>query len=421
MTRRRDRRAAVPARPSARAARAGAADPGAEPGLAGIVPGDARAGRRRPRTGNAGLAPPLEPAARVGGFRPLASPRIESESRDVISLSLAADRRRGRCPPALPGQFVDAAAAAASRPRRRCSAATRCPGPGAGRYRISVKREPHGAASAYPARPRPAPATPLDVRAPRGTFTLRPGDAPVLLVSAGVGATPVLAMLHALAPTRVRRARCGGCTARATAPSTRSPTRRARCSRAAERARARLLQPARRRRSAGRDYDAAGHLPSAVARRSSAMPRDADAYLCGPTGFMDDVRPRWPRSGSAAARIHTEIFGARPALTPGDRGAAPGPPHPPAGAARAPARWSRSRAAASTVRWDQRLRRACSSSRRRATCRCGGRAAPASATPARRGLLSGAVAYAPEPVDEPAEGNVLICCAQPRGDIVLDL
>jgi MOSC domain-containing protein YiiM len=37
------------------------------------------------------------------------------------------------------------------------------------------------------------------LRALRGTFILRPGTVPVLLISAGVGATPVLAMLHALA------------------------------------------------------------------------------------------------------------------------------------------------------------------------------------------------------------------------------
>jgi ferredoxin len=37
------------------------------------------------------------------------------------------------------------------------------------------------------------------------------------------------------------------------------------------------------------------------------------------------------------------------------------------------------------------------------------------------GLLSGGVGYAPEPVDAPAQGNVLICCSQPRGELVLDL
>jgi ferredoxin len=37
------------------------------------------------------------------------------------------------------------------------------------------------------------------------------------------------------------------------------------------------------------------------------------------------------------------------------------------------------------------------------------------------GLVAGAVAYRPDPVEPPAEGNVLICCSQPKGDIVIDL
>jgi len=37
------------------------------------------------------------------------------------------------------------------------------------------------------------------------------------------------------------------------------------------------------------------------------------------------------------------------------------------------------------------------------------------------GLLAGAVAYSPDPVEAPADGNVLICCSRPRGDVVLDL
>ena len=35
--------------------------------------------------------------------------------------------------------------------------------------------------------------------------------------------------------------------------------------------------------------------------------------------------------------------------------------------------------------------------------------------------MSGTVSYSPDPVDEPAEGSVLICCSQPSADLVLDL
>ena len=36
-------------------------------------------------------------------------------------------------------------------------------------------------------------------------------------------------------------------------------------------------------------------------------------------------------------------------------------------------------------------------------------------------LLSGSVSYAPDPLEPPADGEVLICCAQPSADIVLDM
>lgn len=36
-------------------------------------------------------------------------------------------------------------------------------------------------------------------------------------------------------------------------------------------------------------------------------------------------------------------------------------------------------------------------------------------------LISGAVQYRPEPMEQPAEGTVLICCSWPQGDIEIDL
>src|SRR5271166_3785083 len=65
-----------------------------------------------------------------------------------------------------------------------------------------------------------------DVSAPRGTFTLRSSDAPVVLVSAGIGLLP-----YSRCCTRSRRspqlARFGGCTERATGPNTPSKGNRA--------------------------------------------------------------------------------------------------------------------------------------------------------------------------------------------------
>jgi ferredoxin-NADP reductase len=70
--------------------------------------------------------------------------------------------------------------------------------PGGADYRISVKQEPHGAASGY-LRSHLGAGDTLEVAAPRGIFILAAGDRPVLLLSVGIGATPVLAMLHTLA------------------------------------------------------------------------------------------------------------------------------------------------------------------------------------------------------------------------------
>jgi hypothetical protein len=36
-------------------------------------------------------------------------------------------------------------------------------------------------------------------------------------------------------------------------------------------------------------------------------------------------------------------------------------------------------------------------------------------------LISGSVSYQPDPLDPPAGGNVLICCARPQGDVVIDI
>src|SRR6202040_2962430 len=70
--------------------------------------------------------------------------------------------------------------------------------PDAGRYRITIKQEPHGIASTYVST-QLSTADVLDVSAPRGAFILQRGELPVVLLSAGVGVTPVMAMLHALA------------------------------------------------------------------------------------------------------------------------------------------------------------------------------------------------------------------------------
>ncbi len=122
---------------------------------------------------------------------------LDRESENVISVRLVPVDGKPAAP-AQPGQFLtvrlrpdpDAA------PLLRTYSLSDLPN--AKSYRISVKREPHGAASGY-LTTRLRVGDVIEAGAPRGSFVLRPGDRPVVLISAGVGATPVLAMLHVLA------------------------------------------------------------------------------------------------------------------------------------------------------------------------------------------------------------------------------
>jgi ferredoxin-NADP reductase len=149
------------------------------------------------RTGNAGLVSPEQMVTAAPGFRPLRVVRIDRESRSVVSLVLEpADGRPLTVP--LPGQFVVLRLrpeADAAPVLRSYSLSDR---PEADHYRITIKEEPHGIASTYVST-QLRTGDVLDVSEPRGAFTLRRGGLPVVLLSAGVGVTPVMAMLHALA------------------------------------------------------------------------------------------------------------------------------------------------------------------------------------------------------------------------------
>src|SRR5581483_3369033 len=153
--------------------------------------------------GNAGLVPEAAAHPAPPGFRPLTVTAVVQESADVLSLTMEGPNGLP-LPTAMPGQYVVVRlqpAAGGSALFRSYSLS----GPlSTERYRISVKIEPNGAAGAY-LRDRVGVGDVLDVSSPRGSFTLQPGDRPVVLLSAGIGATPVLAMLHALAEARSPR------------------------------------------------------------------------------------------------------------------------------------------------------------------------------------------------------------------------
>jgi ferredoxin-NADP reductase/MOSC domain-containing protein YiiM len=373
---------------------------------------------REPETagpGNPGLATASPPPA-WPGFRPLAVAAVEPESDSVVSLRLA-DPAGAAVPPAQPGQFLTLRLPVTPGAPPLLRSYSLSGPPGADTYRISVKREPHGAGSQFVHTSVRAGDT-LEVAAPRGTFILQPGSGPVLLISAGVGATPVLAMLNALAAAGSGRdvwwlhgARC-----RSEEPFA-AESRSLLAALASGHRYVCYSRPAPED-VLGRDYQTAGRLSAAVLS-ALGLPRTADAYICGPTAFMADVSAALVGLGLDAARIRTEIFGTAPAQTPGIAAAAARPPHPPAGEPPDGPQVGFARSGL-TVHWAPRyaslleLAEACDVPVRW-SCRTG------VCQTCETGLMSGTVSYAPDPVDEPAAGSVLICCSQPRGDLVLDL
>jgi ferredoxin-NADP reductase len=317
---------------------------------------------------------------------------------------------------ALPGQFVVLRLAPASAPALMRSYSL-SDEPGAASYRVSIKREAHGAAGAY-VDDELRVGDIVQASAARGSFTLRTGDAPVVLLSAGIGVTPVLAMLHALAAEASTReiwwlygSRSGR--EHPFAEETRGLLK----SLAHGHSHICYSSPDPEDR-AGVDFDSPGRLTARVLQEL-ALPRNGDFYICGPSTFMTDLTAGLAALGVATDRIHTEMFGAGPSVTPGVAASAPRPPHLPAGDAGSGALVSFARSGLN-VRWGPtfhsllELAEACDVPVRW-SCRTG------VCHTCETGLVAGTVGYRPDPIDAPADGNVLICCAQPAGDIVIDL
>jgi ferredoxin-NADP reductase/MOSC domain-containing protein YiiM len=366
-------------------------------------------------TGNAGLTAASGPPPAWRGFRPFRVSRKLRESGNVTSLALEPTDRQPIAA-ALPGQFVVLQLGPASAPALMRSYSLSGE-PGASCYRVSIKREAHGAASAYVDDVLQVGDI-VQTSAARGSFTLQPGDTPVVLLSAGIGVTPVLAMLHALAAEA----------------STREiwwlyGARNGREHPFAEETRG-LLKALTRRHShicysspdpgdrPNVDFDVSGRLNARVLQELD-VPRNGAFYICGPSAFMSDLTADLAASGVARDRIHTEMFGAGPSNTPGIAAAPRPPPHLPTGLAGSGPLVSFARSGLN-VRWDPtfhsllELAEACDVPVRWA-CRTG------VCHTCETGLVAGKIGYRPDPVDAPADGNLLICCSQPEGDVVIDL
>jgi ferredoxin-NADP reductase/MOSC domain-containing protein YiiM len=288
--------------------------------------------------------------------------------------------------------------------------------PVADHFRISVKNELNGIGSSFLCN-RTQEGDVLEVSAPRGVFTLLPSQNPVVLLSAGVGATPVMSMLHSLAADRSQREIWWiyGARNRVDHPF-------------AEESRSLLRQLSRGRGyivyskpaaidQVGADFDAPGHIDTALLERIG-VPQGSDFYLCGPSSFLQNLRDGLRSWGVLAGNVHTEVFGSLDAITPG-MAQVDHTPHPPQGppGSGPPVSFARS---GITAAWDPKfgslleLAEACDVPVRW-SCRAG------VCHTCMTGLIGGSIIYNPEPLERPAPGNVLVCCSQPNAGVTLDL
>jgi len=360
-------------------------------------------------SGNAGLTGssriPLWP-----GFRVFIFGECHNESADVKSFRLSpADRKP--LPPFQPGQHIAVRVPAGPGGKAVIRMYSLCGQPDPGHYRIAVKREKDGVASNY-LHDRVKTGDTIEVGAPRGSFVLADDGPPIILLSAGVGVTPVLAMLWSM--TRSYSAR----------PVwwIHSTQNKAHQSFASEVLAAGAQLPyfhsisiysrAGEDDVKGKDYDLSGHLSEEMLRQL-ALPANAECYLCGPSGWLQASISFLKAIGLPEAAIHFESFGSQTVLPGGKIPHLPG-----ANNGTGPMitfirsqlsfRWQEgfdslleaAEACDVDVKWSCRV----------GVChRC------------ESNLLSGEVNYSPEPFDPAAQGNILLCCSKPVSDVQIDL
>jgi ferredoxin-NADP reductase len=366
--------------------------------------------------GNPGLKASAGPPPAWPGFRQMRVVRLDRETANVVSLYFQPVDGTA-LPLPLPGQFLVLRLRTAPDGPVLLRNYSMSGVPGDGTYRVSVKREVGGVVSSY-LHDHLRAGDVLEVSAPRGGFTLRSGNGPVVLLSAGIGATPVLAMLHSLSSAASLRdvwwiygARNG--TEHPFAKESRG-----------------LLETLVNGRShivysrpdskdkLGVDYDSVGHVDTPLLDHLR-IPRDADFYLCGPPSFLKQLTGGLRTWAADSTRVHVELFGPEEAITPGIARPSWSPVHPPQGEAGSGPLISFARSGL-TVPWNPQysslleLAEACDvpvqwSCRTGVchTCECA--------------LIGGDVHYQPDPLEPPASGNVLICCSTPSGDIEIDL
>jgi ferredoxin-NADP reductase/MOSC domain-containing protein YiiM len=347
---------------------------------------------------------PSAPTVAWNGFRRFRVSDTRHETPSVLSIVLEPEEA-GALPRPLPGQYLTLRIPDAGDPAPLRSYSL-SGDPAASFYRISVKREAHGQVSRW-LHEHVKPGSVIEVAAPRGDFYLVDDDGPVVLLSAGIGATPVLAMLHTLAVAKTGR-KIWWLHTTHDAGSLPFATEVAALIDSLPGATQRIFYTTTDGRLDNESI-AALHLPT-----------DVTVYLCGPTQFMDAMRDALAAAGIDPMRIHSELFGARSAINPGIVDGAPRTrPHPPAGQPGPGPSVTFARSGLS-VGWspDYRtileLAEACDVPTRY-SCRSG--VCHTCVT----GVVAGEASYVEPALEPPPDGSVLICTSMPATDLILDL
>lgn len=361
------------------------------------------------------------------GDRALVVTARRREAAEVVSFDLA-DPDGTRMPDFAAGQFLTVSldVPGVDKPVVRTYTLVGRSDDGYG-YRIAVKREPAptdvpdapaGVASGHLHDAVEAGARIL-AHAPRGQFVVTPGERPVVLVSAGIGITPMVAMLEQLA---VPDAEGVGCAVHFVhgARSSRELAFGARV-RGLVSARAGLHSHLLFSRPApqdvvGVDFDEAGRLTPAVLER--VLPSlDADYYVCGPSDFMADIVTGLVDRGVPADQVRYEFFGAARSLFGEDRDGTAGDVVVTADGRPITVTFARSGIA---VPWRENTFSLLALAERaglrpEASCRTG-----VCGTCVSR-IDDGEVEYAIQPMDEVPPGQVAVCCARPTTSVMIDM
>jgi ferredoxin-NADP reductase/MOSC domain-containing protein YiiM len=349
------------------------------------------------------------------GFRLLRVAQVRRESATITSFRLVATDDAPSTPSVQAGQYLTVRVQpdGDAPPLTRSYSLSDVPGERG--YRISVKRE--GAVSRYLHQHVKAGDL-LDAAAPRGSFVLRDGTRPVVLISAGVGATPVLAMLHALAGEHSTRPVWWVHSARNRDEHAFGAEVDALLGGLGDGHRVVAYSQPGAGEALGSDCDVSGRLDLAVLDRAE-VPRDADYYLCGPEGFMRAIGAALTARGVQPEHVATEAFGAVAVHASGLVKAGDRPPHPPDGSPGSGPIVTFVRSSLA-IPWDDGypslldFAEACDVpvgfGCRHGVCHnC------------ESGLVAGAVTYDEDPLEPPPDGRILVCCSRPASELALDL